>query len=258
MGRTRPGTEPGIIYSTTYKPVIVGMDVDGDGREEMTVHPFDTDWDDLFLFEYDGSSFVYESTRTHDMPFWSSMTSGDIDGDLNEDLVLFASDSAQSDGTYQVFRRTGPDTLVREPVVAGGPATDLFDIDGDGDLDPIGGRTMLTNHFVTGAVYCTPPANSTGQTASLSVTGSSSLSRSDLVLHSTDLPALAPTLVVLAGRADVIPVGSSYLYRGTPVSRPRAGRAAARCVGRSRSARDPSRSSAAAKRRCRATGWGAA
>ncbi len=55
---------------------------------------------------------------------------GDIDGDLDDDIVLF-SDA----GISVVLRQLAPGSFVQESLVQGGPATDLADIDGDGDLD---------------------------------------------------------------------------------------------------------------------------
>jgi hypothetical protein len=56
---------------------------------------------------------------------------GDIDGDGDEDIVVFEMTQ------YRVLRRTGPATFALEGPVAGGPATDLVDVDGDGDLDGV-------------------------------------------------------------------------------------------------------------------------
>ncbi|MBK6942462.1 MAG: VCBS repeat-containing protein [Planctomycetes bacterium] len=58
---------------------------------------------------------------------------GDIDGDGDDDIVVFG---AMPD-TYVTLRRTGASTFVMEAPVAGGPATELADVDGDGDLDGI-------------------------------------------------------------------------------------------------------------------------
>ncbi|MCB9916641.1 MAG: VCBS repeat-containing protein [Planctomycetes bacterium] len=59
------------------------------------------------------------------------LTSGDVDGDGDTDLVCFG-----AAGQYQVLRRGGPGYVVEAPRV-GGPATALADIDMDGDLDGI-------------------------------------------------------------------------------------------------------------------------
>jgi|GEM_PF-2838960 len=87
----------------------------------------------------------------------------------------------------------------------------VMDFDGDGDLDMIGGRSMLLNHMMTGAAYCSPPVNSTGDLGRMAATGSASLSRSDLTLHAYDLPPNKTAVVVLGGAAAEIPVGSSLL-----------------------------------------------
>ncbi len=63
---------------------------------------------------------------------------GDLDGDADVDVIVFRPPlGTNNPANYQLFRRTGPTTLVAEPVAAGGPAEYLADIDGDGDLDGI-------------------------------------------------------------------------------------------------------------------------
>jgi hypothetical protein len=54
---------------------------------------------------------------------------GDVDGDLDQDGVLFA-----MGGQLRVWRN-GPQGPVLEPAAVGGPAEFLRDVDGDGDLD---------------------------------------------------------------------------------------------------------------------------
>lgn len=64
---------------------------------------------------------------------------GDIDGDGHLELVAF------STGGYKVLQQISPGNYVAGPLTAGGPATELCDIDGDGDLDGIccgGGGTV--------------------------------------------------------------------------------------------------------------------
>jgi hypothetical protein len=60
---------------------------------------------------------------------------GDIDGDRDLDIAVF--DGFGQQGFYEVWRRTGPSSFVHEWPGAGGPCTELFDIDLDGDLDGI-------------------------------------------------------------------------------------------------------------------------
>jgi hypothetical protein len=62
-------------------------------------------------------------------------TVGDIDGDEDVDAVIFSLDPTDSSGLYTVLRRESATTLARESIAVGGPATDLVDLDGDGDLD---------------------------------------------------------------------------------------------------------------------------
>ena len=63
---------------------------------------------------------------------------GDLDGDGDVDVIVFRPPlGTNSPANYQLFRRTGPATLVAEPLAVGGPAEYLADIDGDGDLDGI-------------------------------------------------------------------------------------------------------------------------
>ena len=56
-------------------------------------------------------------------------TAGDVDGDGDTDVVVFGPTS------YQLLRNTGAGSFAVEPQTAGGPATDLVDVDADGDLD---------------------------------------------------------------------------------------------------------------------------
>lgn len=85
---------------------------------------------DLFLFPLDGR--VLPDPTVLGRLIGTPMTAGgDIDGDGDEDVVIFGLSA------YQVLRRTGPATLTLEPLSFGGPATKLADVDGDGDLDGV-------------------------------------------------------------------------------------------------------------------------
>src|SRR5262249_42313747 len=55
---------------------------------------------------------------------------GDVDGDGRDDVVLFS----MRDG-YRVLAQVAPGEFELGPVQQGGPATELADIDRDGDLD---------------------------------------------------------------------------------------------------------------------------
>jgi hypothetical protein len=68
---------------------------------------------------------------------------GDIDGDLDVDVVMFN----PINGQYAVIRN-GPAGLAVEGPRTGGPATSFFDIDDDGDLDGVccGGGCCVSNY----------------------------------------------------------------------------------------------------------------
>lgn len=67
------------------------------------------------------------------LPGIRNIAAGDVDGDLDRDFVLFAAGSL-----YQVLRQGIGGSFTLEPVQSGGPASDLVDVDGDGDLDGVG------------------------------------------------------------------------------------------------------------------------
>ncbi|MBK9385495.1 MAG: VCBS repeat-containing protein [Planctomycetes bacterium] len=72
---------------------------------------------------------------------------GDIDGDGDSDVVVF------DDTDFTVFRRVGATTFAAESRLVGGPATQLVDLDGDGDLDGVccggGGPTRAPNYVLS-------------------------------------------------------------------------------------------------------------
>ena len=75
---------------------------------------------------------------------------GDVDGDGDNDVAVFN----EVTGQMRLLRDTGPGLVMEAPFM-GGPATHLFDVDGDGDLDGLccgGGGTSIpyntgTSHF---------------------------------------------------------------------------------------------------------------
>jgi hypothetical protein len=67
--------------------------------------------------------------------FTPNPATGDIDGDGDDDAVVFALDPVTLTGIYTVLRRDGPSAFLHESLAVGGPATNLVDLDGDGDLD---------------------------------------------------------------------------------------------------------------------------
>lgn len=63
------------------------------------------------------------------------VASGDIDGDGDSDVVAFGGSTWM--GKYQVIAQQGIGNFVAGPLRVGGPATDLADVDADGDLDGV-------------------------------------------------------------------------------------------------------------------------
>lgn len=77
---------------------------------------------------------------------------GDIDGDGDRDVVVFG--MHMNPDRYVVLRRTAPAAFAVESARVGGPATDLIDVDGDGDLDGVccgggGGVYPLPNSYAS-------------------------------------------------------------------------------------------------------------
>jgi hypothetical protein len=94
--------------------------------------------DDAIVFQPIAANFTLPAEITYPTVtplFKPNPAVGDIDGDGDEDAVVFAVSTATGGGRYTVLRRLGPATFLRESVAKGGPATDLVDLDGDGDLD---------------------------------------------------------------------------------------------------------------------------
>ncbi|MFN3241511.1 MAG: FG-GAP repeat domain-containing protein [Planctomycetota bacterium] len=108
--------------------------------------------DDLLLFEHASAAanayHVVGGQLAHQQQFFSTLTlvsptpwlwtGGDVDGDGDDDLVVFkpAYTSSQQ-AKYEVFRRVGPAAFSPEAQAVGGPAEYLQDVDGDGDLDGV-------------------------------------------------------------------------------------------------------------------------
>ncbi|HET6201332.1 MAG TPA: VCBS repeat-containing protein [Planctomycetota bacterium] len=138
---------PGSASSTLLPPgtdhALFVAQVEADGLPDVGVAGFSTGTQ-LRLYPISGAGGIGTPLAftlaglTMPMP-----ASGDVDGDGDADVVVFGMMD------YWVVRRTGPATFALESPVAGGPATDLADVDGDGDLDGVccggGGGGTPTN-----------------------------------------------------------------------------------------------------------------
>jgi hypothetical protein len=95
------------------------------------------------IFPWNGAGFDFQ-LYAHDVADAMSAV-GDVDGDGDDDLVLFGMSG------YRLLRQLAPSVFALEPVVAGGPATGLADVDLDGDLDGVccssggGGGPVIQN-----------------------------------------------------------------------------------------------------------------
>ena len=130
------GTLVGATFSASS---LLATEVTGDGQLDLIVGEAGTV---RFVPMSDGNfgtPIPYDHAVTQDpVP-----ALGDIDGDGDEDLVVFGKT------VYAVLRREGPGSWSLESPVAGGPATGLADVDGDGDPDGVccgsGGPTSIYN-----------------------------------------------------------------------------------------------------------------
>ncbi len=86
-----------------------------------------------------------------------------------------------------------------------------MDYDGDGDTDLIAGRVVLLNTQAVGTVGCASQPNSTGIGASLIATGSSSISRQDLLLTTNNLPAGIAGLTFFGLEEGLAPLGNGNI-----------------------------------------------
>jgi hypothetical protein len=138
MFRSVPG---GFVLTDSYTTTggdlsVLTTDAEGDPELEIVVLQ-DRVTPNVLVFPLQGMQFMaprpyllqqgvggHHSDAVH-------ITCGDVDNDGDEDLVLFG-----MGGFYQVMRRDTSGYLIESPLV-GGPADDLADFNGDGNLDGI-------------------------------------------------------------------------------------------------------------------------
>jgi len=116
------------------------IDANGDSTPDLL---YDSGGTFHFLYVQDGA-VTGEALLTHGYPApfprKNLLSAGDIDGDGDVDVAAF-----DSGGGVFIARREGPAAFTIEAKHDAGPATNLIDIDGDGDLDGLccggGGET---------------------------------------------------------------------------------------------------------------------
>ena len=111
------------------------MDATGDGTPDVVV--YDAELGLLRSYSVSGALMIAGAPFAFSGSASSQLAAGDVDDDGDEDLVVFANEGVT------VLRRTGPSSFVEEAQGPGGPASLLADIDGDGDLDGVGGEEIL-------------------------------------------------------------------------------------------------------------------
>ncbi len=125
-------TGSGFSYVGTWNGAAVNLaaiEADGDANDELLVQHAGT------LECVDLQSGQLTLLASYTLASWHTLTTtGDIDGDGDEDIVVFANSGGNN---YNVIRRDGPSSFTVEPYSFGGPATGLADVDGDGDLDGV-------------------------------------------------------------------------------------------------------------------------
>ncbi|MBM3985156.1 MAG: VCBS repeat-containing protein [Planctomycetes bacterium] len=110
--------------------VLVGLDADGDGDDDLAV--LDAQQVDLFLVQA-GALAGTSSVSIGMAPAAANvLAAGDADADGDPDLVVFANDV----GACALLRNQAG-TFAPGTQQAGGPATHLFDVDGDGAADGV-------------------------------------------------------------------------------------------------------------------------
>jgi hypothetical protein len=130
QGTSPPVPSPSLSVPYGIVQLLVA-EVSGDGAPDLVACTAVFGGSSLHLFPVAGG--VPQAGPVYSMPSVNDPmpAAGDVDGDGDEDLVVFRFTE------YQVLRRTGASTFSVEPWTPGGPATNLVDLDGDGDLDGV-------------------------------------------------------------------------------------------------------------------------
>lgn len=245
------------VSDLVNSPPPIIAELNGDGRPDILV----THYTSTSIYPVAGG-VVFDPIV---LPFsahrsWMRLAAGDVDQDGDIDLVQF--DNQQE--RHRVIRRIGPADYSIEAWAPGGPATQLydvdddgdldgvaleedlvtdlyefrislndgtgsfgpalrvgtqygsqvagvFDVDGDGDRDIVGGACILFNLAEVGAPYC--PSSATAP-ALLGASGTASVTRNNLVLEGTQLPPSSFGHTFFGPGTQVTPLGGGTLCVG--------------------------------------------
>ena len=129
-----------VATNPSAAPHVIALELDGAPGDEVLVS--DRASQTAWIYGIVGGQLVLQQTLTTTLSYTGGTpwlwTGGDLDGDLDHDLVVFKPETGNNGVPhYEIFRRTGPATFSPESIEVGGPAEYLADIDGDGDLDGV-------------------------------------------------------------------------------------------------------------------------
>lgn len=130
------GDERTIIAEPLFRPVFAKIiDIDQDGRNEYLVCEFGNRTGRLMLWEWDGTR--YTGRALLNVPGTISVQVADMNQDGKHDLVILA---AQGDESVHILYNQGDGRFshakpIQLPPIYGSSWLELFDYEGDGDLD---------------------------------------------------------------------------------------------------------------------------
>ncbi len=141
LSTATPGSSVHTALPTGTGRELRNIDIDANGVMDLMCVG-DTRVDFVKL---NGSQIQVAGSYAHGLTNQPMGAAGDVDGDGDVDVAVWG-----MSGNYRVLRRTGSATFAFGPIGTGGPATDLADVDNDGDLDGVccgggGGPTTFTN-----------------------------------------------------------------------------------------------------------------
>lgn len=196
------------------------------GGERIDLAPGDLDGDgdlDAVLFGHDGTY----SVLTNDggalglgapLPGGPATKLADWDGDGDLDGICCggSGNSLFNDipSEFHICANLGGEIFepaVVFPSIGGVEVLGVVDYDRDGDLDVLGGRSILFNNAVSGYAYCQGNPNSTGAVGWIDPVGSVSASVGTLRLVARDLP---PNVICLLVGSFAYSASSSPLWDG--------------------------------------------